>query len=368
MRLCNGSKGVVMCDSFNSMDHLASVRGQGACRTSSRLRRLWLAVILCLCSLTIGRGASLTLTWDAVVGTNITYRVYQSVGDGAYNLTTNVLIGTQATVNYDSTLTNRWRVTAFSTAYQIQESEPSNVLTRNPPPPPLIGLTFEAESGVIAAPFYINGTVVQQDTLTGASDGGRASYTFNVATAGVFTVSAIINAQDGGSDSIFVNIDAEPTEVNLWSIPLTSGFEKRTVRFQSDTNDHSFTLTATSHVLIIRGREAGCQIDKIIIAPVSTPTPPTPIPGSPPTPSGLRSVSISPTRLDISWTLPAPYNTRIERAEGNSPFTEVASIAPGVYHYTSAIRKNRDYWFRARSFDPAYGFSNFSNQLFFSSR
>ena len=75
----------------------------------------------------------------------------------------------------------------------------------------------------------------------------------------------MVNCPDDGSNSFFVNIDAEPTTANIWSVPVTSGFESRTATWSPDTEPKVWTLNAGSHQLIIRGREADAILGQITL-------------------------------------------------------------------------------------------------------
>jgi hypothetical protein len=143
------------------------------------------------------------------------------------------------------------------------------------------GLSFEAESGQITAPFSIADGAVSQPPDSGTttpSSGGRAGYNFNVTEAGDYKVKIVVDAPHAGSDSLYVNIDAEPVPGNsmIWDImPLTSGFEERTVSWRGNGTfsapefpEKAFTLSAGNHELIIRGREGGTKIDRIVIEKV----------------------------------------------------------------------------------------------------
>ncbi|OGG16394.1 hypothetical protein A3D77_00995 [Candidatus Gottesmanbacteria bacterium RIFCSPHIGHO2_02_FULL_39_11] len=145
-------------------------------------------------------------------------------------------------------------------------------------PTPASGeLSFQAESGIITAPFSINGTYISQTVETTIpSSGGKASYTFNISQGGSYVISMRVNAPSLASDSLFLNIDAEPIDPTMiWDIsPLTNSFEDRTVSWRGtgtfDVNQFNpkvFNLTAGSHTLIIRGREANVQIDSISVTP-----------------------------------------------------------------------------------------------------
>ncbi|MBW2990902.1 right-handed parallel beta-helix repeat-containing protein [Candidatus Woesearchaeota archaeon] len=139
--------------------------------------------------------------------------------------------------------------------------------------PPTTGLEFEAEDGAITSPFIVSNDYIYQTSGTELPESGRASYTFSIDNAGDYIIKILVNARDGGSNSVFINIDAEPTSpYMICDMDLTSGFEERTISWRGDgTFDNNefvpkvFTLSAGEHELILRGREGQTQIDKIII-------------------------------------------------------------------------------------------------------
>jgi hypothetical protein len=149
------------------------------------------------------------------------------------------------------------------------------------------GLTFEAESVTPTLPFVASGGAISQPSLTTLLGGGLAVYGFTITNAGSYVIQAVVNAADTSANSFFVNIDGEPTDpASIWQIPLTSGFESRIVSWQgAGTFDNPqfvpkiFTLTTGNHQLIIRGREANTQLDRISILKLPAP------------PSNLRAVS-----------------------------------------------------------------------------
>jgi len=146
---------------------------------------------------------------------------------------------------------------------------------------PDTGLSFEAESGQITLPFSVSNGAVSQPANSGTtapSDGGKASYDFSLTESGAYRVKMVVDAPHAGSDSLYVNIDAEPISGDsmTWDVtPLTSGFEERTVGWRGSGTFSvpefpvkTFTLSIGSHELIIRGREGGTSIDSIIIEKV----------------------------------------------------------------------------------------------------
>jgi hypothetical protein len=136
------------------------------------------------------------------------------------------------------------------------------------------GLTWEAEAGVIDSPFYINTTYIVQDINNEKrpTAGGKAVYFFNIAQAGNYIVNMLLNAPDDATNSIYLNIDAEPSDPDMIFdiFTFTNGFEQRTASWRGGGTDVSnefvpieFPLTVGIHKMIIRGREIGTQIDKI---------------------------------------------------------------------------------------------------------
>lgn len=155
----------------------------------------------------------------------------------------------------------------------------------------LPGLSFESTAGTLSSPFVANaGGYISQASDTSLADGGSAVYLFNVAAAGEYTVSVMVNASTDAANSMFINIDADPVDPTMvWDVmPLTNGLESRQVSWRGTGAFDSpqfpqkvFSLTAGTHRLIIRGREGATQIGKITVAPSAT---------RPSPPSGLRVV------------------------------------------------------------------------------
>jgi hypothetical protein len=157
-----------------------------------------------------------------------------------------------------------------------------DITVTNVTTPPPSTITFASDSGSITAPFTALNGLVSQAIETGVTTGGRAAYTFNVTSAGNYTVSALVNAPNENANSLFVNIDSEPTDpFMIWDIPITSGLTSRAVSWRGNGSPLSnqfvprvFTLSAGSHQLIVRGREPNVQLGAISIVPV----PPLPAP------------------------------------------------------------------------------------------
>ena len=122
--------------------------------------------------------------------------------------------------------------TATATASPIRQHYSTATPTgTTPTATPTGDISFPATSGIITSPFVINGdsTISQPVETLVPAQGGRALYTFNVTTPGDYVMSAMVNCPDNGSNSFFINIDGEPSTAMVWSIPVTSGLESRTV-------------------------------------------------------------------------------------------------------------------------------------------
>ena len=138
------------------------------------------------------------------------------------------------------------------------------------------GMSFNSTEGTVLPPFVIGDTYISQPRETDLSTGGTAIYGFKIAEAGVYMVSAKINAPSGAANSLVVHVDGQPIDpVHIWDIGrLTTGFEDRNVSGRGngtyDDNEFKprpFSLSAGSHYLVFRGREANLQLGAITIAP-----------------------------------------------------------------------------------------------------
>lgn len=136
--------------------------------------------------------------------------------------------------------------------------------------------TFPVADGAITSPFILtNGYIYQTIQTTNPGLGGSAIYNFTVTNAGNYVVQGFVNAPSDAANSFYINIDAQPTDpMMIWDIPVTTGFTNQTVCWRGNGTDvvpeyvpKVFTLSAGTHQLIIRGREAGAQLSQITIVP-----------------------------------------------------------------------------------------------------
>lgn len=144
------------------------------------------------------------------------------------------------------------------------------------PPSGTNGLSFTADKGIIAPPFaWTAGSPgnVSQTTSTaagGPAAGGQASYVFNVATAGTYTLNVQLSAADAASNSVYLNVDAAPnSDTQIFDTPTTTGFQAYAASSRGSggstyiTDQYvpvMWTLTAGTHTLYVSGREANTRI------------------------------------------------------------------------------------------------------------
>ena len=229
--------------------------------------------------------SSITLAWDPGTNSGIAYRLH--MGPASRNYTNVIHVG-NVTSNKVSGLvsgaTYFFAVTAYATNRPDLESEFSNEITWSdgepepappPPPAPAPDLTLAADSGTISGPFVASNGTLYQSVGTTLANAGRAVYTFNLANAGNYLVSAMVRAPSEGQNSLYLNIDAEPTDpLMIWDIPTCATLSSRTVSWRGNGNGNPassqyspkvFTLSAGTHQLIIRGREVDTRLGTITI-------------------------------------------------------------------------------------------------------
>lgn len=164
------------------------------------------------------------------------------------------------------TLTNIVRTTNYVNLTNVVYITNGNPVVFQP-------IIIEAESGTVISPFIKTSTYISQSSETSISTAGKATYTFTIAESGNYLVNLLVNAPDEGANSLFVNIDATPTDpVSIFDIPTASTFQNRTVNWRGNGTylasqfiPKVFTLSAGTHTLNIYGRERNVQIDKITI-------------------------------------------------------------------------------------------------------
>jgi len=215
------------------------------------------------------------LAWDAPADSTIVgYKIYRSLGTSAFTSVGTVNVPTTTfTTTFDTNQVSRFYVVSYNSSNV--ESVPSNTVTNTPvigPPPPLVYLNFEAESGVLVDPMAkytdVNasgGTFIQ---TSGANDIGTATYSINFPYTGNYIIWFRVVFTDGGTDSIYITVDGGSEDIfggsgivvysPNWQWLVVNGGNGVTI-------PRIFNVTAGTHTLMFRGRETGTKLDKFIV-------------------------------------------------------------------------------------------------------
>ena len=140
---------------------------------------------------------------------------------------------------------------------------------------PIITNGYYATNALVEAIFSgtVGGYVSQtSNTDPTPSDGGRLCYGFTAAGPGTLRLSMTMNATNFAQDSMYINVDAEPTHPSMiWDVPLATNFVSRVVGWRGggtssapDFPTNTWTISeAGDHEIIVRGREDNCQIKQL---------------------------------------------------------------------------------------------------------
>ena len=159
--------------------------------------------------------------------------------------------------------------------YAVSQAQAQVVVMADPGPDQALAL--EAPLGAVLPPMVVtNGYVYQPTPTLSPTNGGRVTYTFAVSNAGNYVIQAFVNTVDPTGNSAYVNLDAEPQDPGMiWDVIGTVGFERRYVGWRGNSTNNAyapqvFYLTNGVHQLIVRGRGANLQWQRILIqkAPV----------------------------------------------------------------------------------------------------
>jgi hypothetical protein len=127
----------------------------------------------------------------------------------------------------------------------------------------------------LTAPFVALSGIVSQSLLTLLTGSGEAVYNFTINIPGNYVVSAVLNAPSESENSLYINVDGEPTDpLMIWDIPVTSGFTNQVASWRGNATSGPpqfspkvFKLTAGTHQLYVRGREPDVQLQSFTIYP-----------------------------------------------------------------------------------------------------
>jgi hypothetical protein len=198
-----------------------------------------------------------------LTGTASASAPFSIVGPASYSVGSN--LSTTVTVRYAPTLAGN-----NSGTISLTGNQSTTLPVTGSAWTVLSGLSFAANAGTIISPFVINAdnSVSQSTESLDPTTAGEAIYGFSIPGAGSYSVSMTVLAPDG--NSLFVNMDAEPTSPDMiWDFANTTSFTTLPVtwRLTGGINPQVWSLAAGAHELIVRGREAGVSISNITISP-----------------------------------------------------------------------------------------------------
>ena len=89
-----------------------------------------------------------------------------------------------------------------------------------------------------------------------------------------------MRAPNESANSVFANIDGEPVAPTMiWDIPVASGLQSRTITWRgTGGNPKVWSLSAGTHRLVLRGREANTKVGQITVSRYAATPSPTPHP------------------------------------------------------------------------------------------
>lgn len=136
-------------------------------------------------------------------------------------------------------------------------------------------LSLTASSGTLSPPFIATGGYIYQPSQTTLTNGGQALYSFSITSPANYAIQAVVNAPNDGANSFYINIDAPPQDPTMiWDIPVTAGFEARTVSWRGNGTDSSdqfipktFYLSVGTHQIVLVGREGNTQLQQLTLIP-----------------------------------------------------------------------------------------------------
>ena len=95
-----------------------------------------------------------------------------------------------------------------------------------------------------------------------ALPGGLASYTFTV-PAGTYVIWGRVLAPSGMDDSFWVSVDGGP--FTLWSTRISSVWVWDQINHSGVADPRLFSLAAGTHTLVVKQREDGARLDRLLI-------------------------------------------------------------------------------------------------------
>lgn len=133
--------------------------------------------------------------------------------------------------------------------------------------------SIAALSGEVSPPFIVrNGRVGQLVETLNPQAGGSLRIPFTVPSDGIYMLRITGQSVSTASNSVFIDINSEPQEAAIWDIAVGPTVTSHLVSWrgrgtyeESEYSPKLWLLTAGSHTLIIRGREARTWIEHVTV-------------------------------------------------------------------------------------------------------
>jgi hypothetical protein len=142
-------------------------------------------------------------------------------------------------------------------------------------------LSMKADAGAIRYPFVVTNGLLQSASEPGTTNAGEAIYEFTLTNSGDYVLRARVAVAGPKTDSLSLNIDAEPSEPGMiWDIAATHGLENRFVTWRGNLvaqpkirRPKAFRLSKGTHRLFIRGRGGAVKVEGIELDMLPPPPP-----------------------------------------------------------------------------------------------
>ena len=158
------------------------------------------------------------------------------------------------------------------------------------PPPPVSCVApgiVEAEDATLTGTFVVGGdpaasggsyvTTPQGSGSESGLSGDYVEFCFTVATAGEFSLDAVVDGPDGGSNSFFVTVNDVPASGYVWDV--SAGWTADQVSDRNGADPVVLDLGVGDHAVRVYEREDGTRLDSLALVSVDAPPPPPPPPG-----------------------------------------------------------------------------------------
>ena len=97
----------------------------------------------------------------------------------------------------------------------------------------------------------------------GGGSGGYVEYSFDIPSAGQYVVWGRVLAPNGEDDSFYVSMDGGAD--SLWDTTISSSWVWDKVNHRNGSDPVVYNLAAGKHKLVIKQREDGTKLDRIVI-------------------------------------------------------------------------------------------------------